>query len=405
MAQYLVFLALAPLALAGSISALLLPRIVHSYQRFAWLRVFIHLQVVFLLINAIELLIPVPAVKHVLASVDYLCLGSGPAIWLLFSLEYTGLVRRYKAWEIALFILPAAACAAALAQGANGLIWRDLRFFRDSWLVVMSSGGYGPLAVALFVYDYGLLVVGAIILLKNTVLSHKLYRRQTVWLLAGIILPLAFHFAFIIKLVPGWNKDYSAIAGSFGGFCFSIGCLRYRLFSVRPVPRQTVLQQMRVGMIIVDPSGLIIDLNQAACAMIGRSEIALLGEPAEPVVRALVAHNVETAKHELCDAEGRLEGWHIELKSRAEAAPGEPAAEKAAPDPVPPSESPILSLGELRVVELLAQNLANKEISGRLGLSVNTVKFHLNNVYRKTGTKNRAELLHKMAEIVNRKGL
>jgi DNA-binding CsgD family transcriptional regulator len=32
------------------------------------------------------------------------------------------------------------------------------------------------------------------------------------------------------------------------------------------------------------------------------------------------------------------------------------------------------------------------------------VKFHLNNVYRKTGTRNRAELLHKMAEIVNSKG-
>jgi len=34
---------------------------------------------------------------------------------------------------------------------------------------------------------------------------------------------------------------------------------------------------------------------------------------------------------------------------------------------------------------MLAQNLANKEIADRLGLSANTVRFHLSNVYRKTG--------------------
>jgi DNA-binding CsgD family transcriptional regulator len=68
-----------------------------------------------------------------------------------------------------------------------------------------------------------------------------------------------------------------------------------------------------------------------------------------------------------------------------------------------PTDSPILSLGELRVVEMLALNLANKEISSRLGVSVNTVKFHLNKVYKKTGTGNRAELVHRISEIVNAK--
>jgi hypothetical protein len=41
------------MALAGSLSALL-PRIVHSYQRFAWLRLFNYLQIIFLVNNCIE---------------------------------------------------------------------------------------------------------------------------------------------------------------------------------------------------------------------------------------------------------------------------------------------------------------------------------------------------------------
>ncbi len=396
MAQYYIFLALAPLALAGSLSALLLPRIVHSYQRFAWLRAFLWVQVLLLANNVLELLVQDPAQKQALAAVDYLFLGSGPSIWFLFSLEYTGLVRRYRAWEAPLFALPAAVCAVALGQGPSGLVWRDLRFFRESWLLGMSSGGYGPLAVILFVYDYGLLMVGSIILLKNAILSHKLYRRQTAWLLAGMLLPVAAHFAFIVKLVPGWNKDFSAIAGSFGGFCFSIGCIRYRLFSVRPIARQTVLQQMRVGMIVVDSAGRVIDLNQAACALLGKSEIALLGQSSDPILTALGRLRCEIAEYPLIGGEGQVEGRQIELRPLGDAAPPE--------CPEPPSECPILSLGELRVVELLAQNLANKEISGRLGVSVNTVKFHLNNVYKKTGAHSRAELVSRISEIVNAKG-
>jgi PAS domain S-box-containing protein len=395
MAQYLVFLALAPFALAGSLSALLLPRMVHSYQRFAWLRVFIWIQIVFLANNLVELLVPNPAMKQSLAAVDYLFIGSGPSVWLLFSLEYTGIVRKYRPWQILLFVLPAAVCVVALGQGASGPIWRGLEFFRNSWILGMRTGGYGPLAIALFVYDYALLVLGTIILLKTTILSHKLYRRQTAWLLAGMLLPLVFHFGFIIKLIPGWNKDFSAIAGSFGSFCFSIGCLRYRLFTVRPVSRHAILQQMRVGMMTVDPAGVIIDLNQAVCVMLGRSEIGLLGLPSAPVLAALEHQRLEISKYPLTGGEDQLEGWQIELRPRGDEPPSEP--------PEPPADSPILSLGELRVVELLAQNLANKEISDRLGLSVSTVKFHLNNAYRKTGTRNRAELVHRMAEIVNAK--
>jgi DNA-binding CsgD family transcriptional regulator len=396
MAQYLIFLALAPVALAGSLSALLLPRIVHSYQRFAWLRFFNYLQLIFLVTNVAELLVRDPAIKHVLASLDYILLGSGPACWILFSLEYTGLVRHFRPGQAALFVLPAATGIAALLQGPSGLVWRDLQFPSVSWLLTMRSGGYGPLALTLFVYDYALLVAGAAILFRHTILSHKLYRRQTSWLLTGIALPLLCHFLYVSKLIPGWNKDFSSIAAAFGGFCFTVGCLRYRLFTVRPISSQMVLQQMRVGMIVVDPSDTIIDLNQAACAMLGKSEIALLGSPSAHVLSSVESRNFETTRHPLTSGDGRVEAWHIELREKGTAPISEPVASS--------SDNPVLSLGELRVVEMLALNLANKEISDRLGVSVNTVKFHLNNVYKKTGTRNRAELVHRISEIVNAKG-
>jgi len=231
------------------------------------------------------------------------------------------------------------------------------------------------MALALFIYDYGLLVVGAVVLFRNTVLNHKLYRRQTAWLIMGIVLPLIVHFTYIAKLVPGWTKDFSSIAGALGGFCFSIGCLRHRLFAVVPISRQTILQQMQIGIIITDASGTIIDLNESACVMVGKSDITLLGSPG-----------------------GRIEAWPFELHEHR-SLPQQQASPEAPPLELP-SESPILSLGELRVVEMLAQNLSNKEIADRLGVSANTVKFHLANVYKKTGAHSRAELIYKIGDVI-----
>lgn len=48
---------------------------------------------------------------------------------------------------------------------------------------------------------------------------------------------------------------------------------------------------------------------------------------------------------------------------------------------------------EEKVLRLLTQGLGNKEIAARLDVSVNTVKTHLKNVFRKLGVKSRLEAM------------
>src|SRR6266536_124570 len=55
------------------------------------------------------------------------------------------------------------------------------------------------------------------------------------------------------------------------------------------------------------------------------------------------------------------------------------------------AESPYLTQREIEILRLVAEGRTNKEIAGRLWVTLNTVKFHLSNIYGKLNVANRAE--------------
>lgn len=63
------------------------------------------------------------------------------------------------------------------------------------------------------------------------------------------------------------------------------------------------------------------------------------------------------------------------------------------PTPEPLVDAVPLSLREREVLKLVASGARNREIAGQLGISENTVKFHVSNLLRKAGAQSRAELI------------
>jgi DNA-binding NarL/FixJ family response regulator len=61
--------------------------------------------------------------------------------------------------------------------------------------------------------------------------------------------------------------------------------------------------------------------------------------------------------------------------------------------PLPLTGSGGLSRREKEVLELLLQNLSNKEIAGELHISSRTAKFHVSNLLSKHGVRRRADLI------------
>jgi DNA-binding NarL/FixJ family response regulator len=63
------------------------------------------------------------------------------------------------------------------------------------------------------------------------------------------------------------------------------------------------------------------------------------------------------------------------------------------PDDRPPDEP--LTPRELEVVALLTEGLPNKAIAQRLGISDQTVKFHVASIYGKLGASNRTDAVRR----------
>ena len=60
-----------------------------------------------------------------------------------------------------------------------------------------------------------------------------------------------------------------------------------------------------------------------------------------------------------------------------------------------PDEPTLLTPREIEVLRDVADGLTNKEIAGHLGISLHTVKFHLESLMRKLGASSRAEAVSK----------
>jgi len=58
---------------------------------------------------------------------------------------------------------------------------------------------------------------------------------------------------------------------------------------------------------------------------------------------------------------------------------------------------------ELVILELLNKGFSNKRISGEIGITVNTVKFHLKKIYKKLDADNRVQAIIKFNELVTHK--
>jgi len=204
---------------------------------------------------------------------------AGPILWLRYTLRFTGrsgvLTRRRElllATPIGLLptlLLVREAAGEGAADSLVGLYW----------IVV----------ILLVVGLIGCLVVGCYLLVRLARRYRQVAGRQVGLLTTALLAPYLMAFASRISrpTAGGETVDYLPIDITFLGFLglavgVAVAIDRYQLFTAFPeadaVARETVVEELAVGLFLIDTDGRILDINVEASRIAGDSADSIIGQ-------------------------------------------------------------------------------------------------------------------------------
>jgi DNA-binding CsgD family transcriptional regulator len=139
---------------------------------------------------------------------------------------------------------------------------------------------------------------------------------------------------------------------------------------------QLVEDAAGADILLVDDGAEMSDGEAGRTVAIGR----VTGRPA-----ALLPHNASAAQ---------IDAALFAVSAGLTVRPAHADTEGFGPEPDVKPET-LLTPRELEILTAISEGLGNKAIAGRLDISLHTVKFHIESIFRKLGARNRAEAVAK----------
>ncbi|HKL29113.1 MAG TPA: histidine kinase N-terminal 7TM domain-containing protein [Natrialbaceae archaeon] len=212
----------------------------------------------------------------------YVGIGILPPAVLLFALEFTGREGRISNHLLgALAIEPTLVLAILATNRWHGWFWSEV------WSTSATITGFtirGGIAYDLnTVYSYALILAGIALLLGTMYRSSSLYRRQTVAIVAGFLAPMIANGLYHFEVTPA---DLTPVGFVVTGVLFFWAIRRYRLTEIAPVARDTLVDNIRDGILVVDDRGNVVDANPQVGEMFGFTPEAAIGTSVDSALGA-----------------------------------------------------------------------------------------------------------------------
>lgn len=228
---------------------------------------------------ALELGSPDLAGKVFWGKAQYLGIAALPPLWLIFALQYTHQTKWFTPRNLTLLVtVPILTVLLAWTNDYHGLIWRETGLASNGQITTLDVS-YGVWFWVHWIYSYILLLLGTILLIRMTIRSPGLYRRQIAAILIASVIPWIGNGLYVSQLNPIPNLDLTPFAFALTGLVIGLGLFRYRLLDIVPIARQTVVDNLPDSVIVLDTQDRIIDLNPAARKLIEGNIAPIVGQP------------------------------------------------------------------------------------------------------------------------------
>ncbi len=224
--------------------------------------------------------------KITFAKLQYFGIVTVPIFWFIFVSRYIGrdkwLTRRN---QLLLWVIPAMTLALVLTNEWHHLHWESI--YPDSERLPEITRGRiliyenAPLAWIFVGYAYALLIGGTAALLNFALHTAQVYRQQTRLLTLATLIALSGDVLYMLEAIP---IEVSPITITLAGLLTAWNIARFRLLEIVPIAREVLFEHLHDGVLIINPSGRIADLNPEAERMLGRH--IFIGQPIETALKA-----------------------------------------------------------------------------------------------------------------------
>jgi diguanylate cyclase (GGDEF)-like protein len=203
-----------------------------------------------------------------MGKLQYLAITTAPALWLMVALDYTGRRAWLAGWRRLLLVaIPATTLLLVFTNEWHGLIWRRFDPVPGQMRVALRYGAWFPVHAA---YSY-LLVVLASTTLAVRFATSSLYRPSIV---AVLMTPVMVMVANLLHVLDPTRMSIDPTPTSMAvGFAMMVWAIsRHQLFHLLPVARGVTVESLSEGVVVVDPTGRVVDANPAATALLGHAQ-------------------------------------------------------------------------------------------------------------------------------------
>lgn len=199
----------------------------------------------------------------------FLGITSVPVFFFIFVLQRNGYDRWLTRGRVsALFIIPVLTQIFNWAVSLQPFFFVQTRPLLQGDLYWQNATAIGPWFWIHTFYSYTLLLVSLIIVVMMAIRSFRVYRMQAIALLTASAVPFAVNILYTLGIWTA-GRTIFPLCLAFTGVIFSWTAFRHRFLDMAPVARNTLLDIMGDGMLVIDAQGRVIDLNPAMQRLLG----------------------------------------------------------------------------------------------------------------------------------------
>ena len=223
-----------------------------------------------------------------------------PPAFVSFAMQVTGLEDWVKRpFLLTLLLEPVLVLLLMWTDPWHGLFFAGKRALNSGMIL-----DAGPVFWLNAIYSELLMLIGFILFTRRYFKTKGVYKKQLGLILIGSAVPWINTFLFLSGMHPLTNVDLTPFMFSISAFAYAYAIVRYYLMDIIPIARDTLIEGMSDGVVVLDSQNRLIDINATVAEILNQSQHPIIGEPMEKVFTnwanlVETFHDVQNARAEV----------------------------------------------------------------------------------------------------------